>query len=84
MGHLQHQRPATAGSLSAPPLTAVLLFGHACVCLQVVMWLNQNFLLPEGVDSTEVTFGSLRGRGLLSISMASSGQVNLCCVCDDP
>lgn len=45
-------------------------------CMQVVMWLNQNFLLPEGVDSPEVTFNSLRGGGLLSISMASNGQVH--------
>lgn len=63
----------------APPSS--LLIGAApsahplCVRLQVVMWLNQNFLLPEGVDSTEVSFTSLRGGGLLSISMAASGQV---------
>uniref|UniRef100_A0A671VJK9 BBSome complex member BBS2 n=1 Tax=Sparus aurata TaxID=8175 RepID=A0A671VJK9_SPAAU len=43
---------------------------------RVVMWLNQNFLLPEGVDSPDVTFTSLRGGGLLSISMASNGQVD--------
>lgn len=41
------------------------------------MWLNQNFLLPEGVDSPDVTFNSLRGEGLLSISMASNGQVQI-------
>lgn len=41
------------------------------------MWLNQNFLLPEGVDSPDVTFSSLRAGGVLSISMASSGQVKL-------
>ena len=40
------------------------------------MWLNQNFLIPEGVDSPDVTFTSLRGGGLLSISMASNGQVH--------
>lgn len=45
------------------------------VCVQVVMWLNQNFLLPEGVDCLDVTFSSLRGGGPLSISMASNGQV---------
>lgn len=39
------------------------------------MWLNQNFLLPEGVDSPDITFVSLRGGGLLSISMAGNGQV---------
>uniref|UniRef100_A0A7N9AKX3 Bardet-Biedl syndrome 2 protein homolog n=1 Tax=Mastacembelus armatus TaxID=205130 RepID=A0A7N9AKX3_9TELE len=44
---------------------------------RVVMWLNQNFLLPEGVDSPDVTFDSLRGGGLLSISMASNGQITL-------
>lgn len=41
------------------------------------MWLNQNFLLPKGVDSPDVTFTSLRGGGHLSISMASSGQVDM-------
>lgn len=45
------------------------------VRLQVVMWLNQNFLLPEGVDTPDVTFTSLRAGGLLSINMAASGQV---------
>lgn len=46
------------------------------------MWLNQNFLLPEGVDSTDVTFTSLRGGGPLSISMAANGQVpHQLCVC---
>ncbi|XP_046890773.1 Bardet-Biedl syndrome 2 protein homolog [Hypomesus transpacificus] len=44
---------------------------------RVVMWLNQNFLLPEGTDSPEVTFCSLRGGGLLTVSMASSGQMTL-------
>ncbi|XP_067090308.1 Bardet-Biedl syndrome 2 protein homolog [Osmerus mordax] len=44
---------------------------------RVVMWLNQNFLLPEGMDSPEVTFCSLRGGGLLTVSMASSGQITL-------
>ncbi|KAJ3595917.1 hypothetical protein NHX12_002329 [Muraenolepis orangiensis] len=47
-------------------------------CGRVVMWLNQNFLLPEGTSSPDVTFTSLRGEGgLLSISMASSGQITL-------
>ncbi|KAF3854466.1 hypothetical protein F7725_022521 [Dissostichus mawsoni] len=44
---------------------------------RVVMWLNQNFLLPEGVDSPDITFSSLRGGGLLSVSMASNGQITL-------
>ncbi|XP_008294012.1 BBSome complex member BBS2 [Stegastes partitus] len=44
---------------------------------RVVMWLNQNFLLPEGVESPDVTFNSLRGGGLLSFSMASNGQITL-------
>lgn len=41
------------------------------------MWLNQNFLLPEGVESPDVTFSSLRGGGLLTFSMASNGQVHI-------
>ncbi|XP_058244543.1 Bardet-Biedl syndrome 2 protein homolog [Hemibagrus wyckioides] len=44
---------------------------------RVVMWLNQNFLLPEGINSPNVTFTALRGEGLLSISMHSSGEITL-------
>lgn len=44
--------------------------------LQVVMWLNQNFLLPEGIDSPDVTFTALRGEGLLRINMQPSGEVD--------
>ncbi|XP_066541115.1 Bardet-Biedl syndrome 2 protein homolog isoform X2 [Hoplias malabaricus] len=44
---------------------------------RVVMWLNQNFLLPEGINSPDVTFTSLRGGGLLTISMSSSGEITL-------
>ncbi|KAM9753890.1 BBSome complex member BBS2 isoform 1-T2 [Menidia menidia] len=44
---------------------------------RVVMWLNQNFLLPEGVESPNVSFNSLRGGGPLSFSMASTGQITL-------
>ncbi|KAK1785417.1 hypothetical protein P4O66_018251, partial [Electrophorus voltai] len=43
----------------------------------VVMWLNQNFLLPEAISSPDVTFTSLRGGGLLTISMRSSGEITL-------
>uniref|UniRef100_A0A3B3RAJ6 BBSome complex member BBS2 n=1 Tax=Paramormyrops kingsleyae TaxID=1676925 RepID=A0A3B3RAJ6_9TELE len=43
---------------------------------RVVIWLNQNFLLPEGMGSPDVTFTCLRGGGLLSISMQSSGEVD--------
>ncbi|XP_024858652.1 Bardet-Biedl syndrome 2 protein homolog [Kryptolebias marmoratus] len=41
------------------------------------MWLNQNFLLPEGAESPNVTFNSLRGSGLMSFNMAANGQVTL-------
>uniref|UniRef100_A0AAY5KKW3 Bardet-Biedl syndrome 2 protein homolog n=1 Tax=Esox lucius TaxID=8010 RepID=A0AAY5KKW3_ESOLU len=45
---------------------------------RVVMWLNQNFLLPEGIDTPDVTFTSLRDGGLLNISMLStSGEITL-------
>ncbi|KAK3548840.1 hypothetical protein QTP70_020716 [Hemibagrus guttatus] len=44
---------------------------------RVVMWLNQNFLLPEGINSPNVTFTALRGEGLLTISMHSSGEITL-------
>ncbi|KAK7891931.1 hypothetical protein WMY93_023894 [Mugilogobius chulae] len=42
---------------------------------RVVMWLKQNFLLPEGVESPDVTFHSLRTGGLLCISKTSNGQI---------
>ncbi|XP_056621659.1 Bardet-Biedl syndrome 2 protein homolog [Triplophysa dalaica] len=42
---------------------------------RVVMWLNQNFLLPEGIDSPDVTFTALRGGGLLKIKMQPSGEI---------
>uniref|UniRef100_A0A8C9TK54 Bardet-Biedl syndrome 2 protein homolog n=1 Tax=Scleropages formosus TaxID=113540 RepID=A0A8C9TK54_SCLFO len=45
--------------------------------LYVVMWLNQNFLLPEGIDAPDVKFTCLRGGGLLSISMQPSGEITL-------
>ncbi|XP_062860242.1 Bardet-Biedl syndrome 2 protein homolog [Trichomycterus rosablanca] len=44
---------------------------------RVVMWLNQNFLLPEGINSPDVAFTSLRGGGLLVINMHSSGEITL-------
>ncbi|KAF4101311.1 Bardet-Biedl syndrome 2 protein homolog [Onychostoma macrolepis] len=44
---------------------------------RVVMWLNQNFLLPEGIDSPDITFTALRGGGLLKINMQPSGEINL-------
>ncbi|XP_036399953.1 Bardet-Biedl syndrome 2 protein homolog [Megalops cyprinoides] len=44
---------------------------------RVVMWLNQNFLLPEGTDTPDVCFTSLRQGALLSINMSSSGQITI-------
>ncbi|KAJ8281179.1 hypothetical protein GJAV_G00064420 [Gymnothorax javanicus] len=44
---------------------------------RVVMWLNQNFLLPEGIDSPNVCFTALRQGGLLSINMQSNGEITL-------
>uniref|UniRef100_A0A3Q2QV57 BBSome complex member BBS2 n=1 Tax=Fundulus heteroclitus TaxID=8078 RepID=A0A3Q2QV57_FUNHE len=43
---------------------------------RVVMWLNQNFLLPEVIESPNVSFNSLRGGGCMSFHMASNGQVD--------
>uniref|UniRef100_A0A673JBW3 BBSome complex member BBS2 n=1 Tax=Sinocyclocheilus rhinocerous TaxID=307959 RepID=A0A673JBW3_9TELE len=43
---------------------------------RVVMWLNQNFLLPEGIDSPDITFTTLRAGGLLKINMQPSGEVD--------
>uniref|UniRef100_A0A8D3AS09 BBSome complex member BBS2 n=1 Tax=Scophthalmus maximus TaxID=52904 RepID=A0A8D3AS09_SCOMX len=61
---------------SADPPTGSVTFSISERPQRVVMWLNQNFLLPEGVESPDVTFNSLRGGGLLSVSMASNGQVD--------
>ncbi|XP_059421070.1 Bardet-Biedl syndrome 2 protein homolog isoform X1 [Carassius carassius] len=44
---------------------------------RVVMWLNQNFLLPEGIDSPDITFTTLRAGGLLNINMQPSGEITL-------
>uniref|UniRef100_H3DMY8 Bardet-Biedl syndrome 2 protein homolog n=1 Tax=Tetraodon nigroviridis TaxID=99883 RepID=H3DMY8_TETNG len=67
----------TAETAAAPPSGWVTFGISERPQRVVVMWLNQNFLLPEGVDSPEVTFTSLRGGGLLSISMAVAGQVTV-------
>uniref|UniRef100_A0A667XRQ3 BBSome complex member BBS2 n=1 Tax=Myripristis murdjan TaxID=586833 RepID=A0A667XRQ3_9TELE len=61
---------------SAAPPTGRVSFSINDRPQRVVMWLTQNFLLPEGIDSPNITFTSLRGRGLLSINMASNGQVD--------
>lgn len=66
----------TSDPSSAPP-TGRVTFSINDRPQRVVMWLNQNFLLPEGIDSPEVTFSSLRGGGLLSITMSSSGEITL-------
>ncbi|KAG7468698.1 hypothetical protein MATL_G00145570 [Megalops atlanticus] len=44
---------------------------------RVAMWLNQNFLLPEGTDTPDVCFISLRQGAPLSIDMSSSGQITI-------
>ncbi|MBN3311028.1 BBSome complex member BBS2 [Amia ocellicauda] len=44
---------------------------------RVIMWLNQNFLLPTGIESPDVCFTSLRGGGLLYIAMLPNGQITL-------
>uniref|UniRef100_A0A667XRQ1 Bardet-Biedl syndrome 2 protein homolog n=1 Tax=Myripristis murdjan TaxID=586833 RepID=A0A667XRQ1_9TELE len=62
---------------SAAPPTGRVSFSINDRPQRVVMWLTQNFLLPEGIDSPNITFTSLRGRGLLSINMASNGQITL-------
>ncbi|KAM6946405.1 BBSome complex member BBS2 [Aplochiton taeniatus] len=62
---------------TAPPPTGKVTFSVNDRSQRVVMWLNQNFLLPEGIDSPDVTFTSLRGGGLLSICMSSNGQITL-------
>ena len=53
----------------------------SCPALQVVMWLNQNFLLQEDITveghSLSVNFLSLRGSGPLVVKMEQSGQVSL-------
>ncbi|XP_076849765.1 BBSome complex member BBS2 [Brachyhypopomus gauderio] len=63
---------------STPAPTGRVTFSISDRPQRVIMWLNQNFLLPEGISSPDVTFTSLRGGDLLSISMSSSGEITLC------
>nr|XP_006641485.1 PREDICTED: Bardet-Biedl syndrome 2 protein isoform X1 [Lepisosteus oculatus] len=44
---------------------------------RVIMWLNQNFLLPASLESPDVTFTALRAGGLLCIRMQPSGEIQL-------
>ncbi|XP_078067235.1 BBSome complex member BBS2 isoform X1 [Mustelus asterias] len=48
---------------------------------RVVMWMNQNFLVPEDIDCPsmplEVCFTSLRDGGQLSIKMDTNGEVTI-------
>ncbi|KAI4873863.1 hypothetical protein NFI96_012983 [Prochilodus magdalenae] len=62
---------------SAPLPTGRVTFSINDRPQRVVMWLNQNFLLSEGINTPDVTFTSLRGGGLLTISMRSSGEITL-------
>ncbi|XP_061578712.1 Bardet-Biedl syndrome 2 protein homolog [Cololabis saira] len=62
---------------SSDPATGRVSFSINDRSQRVVMWLNQNFLLPDGVQTPNITFNSLRGRGLLSFNMASNGQITL-------
>ncbi|NP_690843.1 BBSome complex member BBS2 isoform X1 [Danio rerio] len=62
---------------SAPEPTGKVTFCINDRPQRVVMWLNQNFLLPEGIDSPDVTFSALRGGGLLRISLQTSGEITL-------
>uniref|UniRef100_A0A8C9W449 Bardet-Biedl syndrome 2 protein homolog n=1 Tax=Scleropages formosus TaxID=113540 RepID=A0A8C9W449_SCLFO len=62
---------------AAPQPTGIVCFGINDRPQRVVMWLNQNFLLPEGIDAPDVKFTCLRGGGLLSISMQPSGEITL-------
>ena len=51
---------------------------HVCVSLQLLMWINQNFLLNEdvtGEGDVTVAFMSLRGSGPLIFKMSQTGQV---------
>uniref|UniRef100_A0A3Q2DAX2 Bardet-Biedl syndrome 2 n=1 Tax=Cyprinodon variegatus TaxID=28743 RepID=A0A3Q2DAX2_CYPVA len=61
---------------SAAPPAGIVSFSINERPQRVVMWLNQNFLLPEVVESPNVTFNSLRGGGFMSFHMASNGQVD--------
>lgn len=64
-------------SPAAAPPTGRVTFNINDRPQRVVMWLNQNFLLPEGTDTPDVCFTSLRQGGLLSISMQSNGEITL-------
>ncbi|XP_035273625.1 Bardet-Biedl syndrome 2 protein homolog [Anguilla anguilla] len=64
-------------SPAAAPPTGRVTFNINDRPQRVVMWLNQNFLLPEGTDTPDVCFTSLRQGGLLRISMQSNGEITL-------
>ncbi|XP_069496392.1 BBSome complex member BBS2 [Ambystoma mexicanum] len=48
---------------------------------RVIMWLNQNFLLPEDTEIQsvpfQISFTSLRGAGPLCIKMKTSGEISV-------
>lgn len=57
-----------------------LITENAFLSLQLVLWINQMFLLQEDLvceGSLSVTFMSLRGTGPLVIKMDPSGQVSV-------
>ncbi|XP_063052936.1 Bardet-Biedl syndrome 2 protein homolog [Engraulis encrasicolus] len=62
---------------SGPQPTGRVTFTINDRAQRVVMWLNQNFLLPEGMESPDVSFTCLRGGGLLHISMQTNGEMVL-------
>ena len=53
---------------------------YNCVSWQVVMWLNQNFLLPEEIEgkdtALDIMFLSLRTGNPVAIKMDQSGNVS--------
>uniref|UniRef100_UPI00398EC15B BBSome complex member BBS2 isoform X2 n=1 Tax=Pristiophorus japonicus TaxID=55135 RepID=UPI00398EC15B len=69
----------TPGTTSEPPSYATFTVSDRVQ--RVVMWMNQNFLVPEDIECLsmplEVCFMSLRNGGQLSIKMNTNGEITI-------
>ncbi|XP_004913585.1 Bardet-Biedl syndrome 2 protein isoform X2 [Xenopus tropicalis] len=66
---------------SAPETSSYVTFTTSERLQRVVLWLNQNFLLPEDAEIQnapfQISFTSLRDGGTLLLSMKASGEISL-------
>ncbi|XP_053305283.1 Bardet-Biedl syndrome 2 protein [Spea bombifrons] len=70
-----------SNSASAPEPTSHVNFTISERVQRVVLWLNQNFLLPEDTEMQsmpfQISFTSLRDGGTLLIRMKSNGEISV-------